>query len=164
MPKYSEAKIYKLECNDGYYYIGSTTSHYLSSRLSNHRNDSKRINYVNTKVYKHIKQIGWENVKIVLIELFPCNCIEELKKKENEYILKNINDSLCLNNNRPILSEEQKNEYYKIKKQREKDKRNNIVYCETCNKNITFGRLNQHNNTAIHKNLLEKNLILEHNV
>ena len=67
--KYQNGKIYKLVCNDGYYYIGSTTQE-LNNRLNNHIYLSKSC--VN-KVYHYINFIGWDNVTITLIENYSCN-------------------------------------------------------------------------------------------
>lgn len=151
MPKsdYSKGKIYKLQCEDGYFYIGSTASHYLSSRLANHRANSNESKNSKTKVYKHINSIGWEKVKIILIELFPCSCVEELKQKENEYIFKELNNKFCLNNNRAIINDEQKKEYKKQQKQKEKDFRNKLITCE-CGLEVKQGRFNQHINSVKH--------------
>ena len=110
MPNYAESKIYKLICNTGYYYIGSTTSKYLSTRYANHKVDSKRDKYANNKVYSYINNIGWDNVRIVLLESVSCLNKDELKMKENEYIIKSENDCLCLNSNRAFLNNDERKE------------------------------------------------------
>ena len=38
------------------------------------------------KVYKHLVEIGWDEVKIILIESFPCENKMELEKRERYYI------------------------------------------------------------------------------
>lgn len=43
--KYNNSKIYKLICDDGHYYIGSTTQK-LNHRFNNHKTLSKKIYYV----------------------------------------------------------------------------------------------------------------------
>jgi len=50
-----------------------------------------------SKLYNYIKSIGWNNVKIELVELYSCDNREELRIKENTYILQSRNDILCLN-------------------------------------------------------------------
>jgi hypothetical protein len=83
--------IYKLECADGHYYYGSTKGS-LETRFALHKKDS------NTKcspVYTHINAIGWETVRIVLVEEIG----DGLKKREDDYIRSNIDDPLCLNAN-----------------------------------------------------------------
>ena len=89
-------RIYQLVCDDGYYYIGSTKNE-LRKRLSNHKTDSKRR--PTARVYDHINKLGWDRVKIVLIEELTCKNKDELVRKEYEYIIKNKTDTKCLNMN-----------------------------------------------------------------
>lgn len=145
--KYENGKIYCLTCIDGYYYIGSTILK-LSYRLSNHKYMSKNPNKNNTNLYKHINLIGWENVKIELIEDYPCDSISELQEREDYYIkqAKNNNDKYCLNINRAFISIEEKKEkmsiYYNnhkddilnyAKKYREENEDNIKIYKEFYN-------------------------------
>ena len=68
--RYNNSKIYKLiNTIDDTFYIGSTTST-LSNRLYWHRSNSKRNIDENRKIYVHFRNIGFENVRIVLIEEF----------------------------------------------------------------------------------------------
>ena len=90
--KYNNGKIYKLVCTDGYYYIGST-SQMLYLRLNHHKSASK---IGKSCVYNHINMIGWDKVKIELIEDYPCNNKKELNKREEFYIDK-FKSKLCLN-------------------------------------------------------------------
>ena len=90
---YSNGKIYKLQCADGYFYIGSTCSD-LTTRLKNHKSV---CNNRDSKLYKHIKTISWNDVSIVLLEDFPSETKLDLRKRENEYIEKEISNPLCLN-------------------------------------------------------------------
>jgi len=92
--KYNNSKIYKLVCDDGHYYIGSTTQK-LNHRFNNHKNLSKK-NIL--RVYEHINTIGWDKVHIELVEDYHCNNKNELNIKEEEHINKNNTDFLCLNN------------------------------------------------------------------
>ena len=124
MNRYENGKIYKLVNDvDDSFYIGSTCLQ-LPKRLYYHKNDSNKA--PNRRVYKHFLNIGWENIRIILIELFPCANKMELEKRERYYI-----DTLKpdLNKNKPYLTPEEKEEYdmkrirtdeYKMK-QREKD-------------------------------------------
>ena len=122
MVNYSNSKIYKLQCNDGYFYIGSTTSE-LRKRLREHKTNNS-----NTSVYNHINSIGWNNVKIILIENFECNNRDELRMYENEYIQNNILDPLCLNTYNAYQSEEQRKNYCNEKaKNRYIEKREEIL-------------------------------------
>ena len=105
--KYQDTKIYKLEhVPTGYFYIGSTTQHFLCSRLSGHRQNAR-----NRPAPVHIKfnQLGWDGVRIVLIQQLKCESKEEQYKEENKYICNNRNDPLCLNCQ---MAYREKGEYY----------------------------------------------------
>jgi hypothetical protein len=103
---YDEGKIYKLSCEDGHYYYGSTIAA-LWSRLQGHKLASKKQPY---RVYAHINTIGWDKVVIELIENYPCSDKNELNKKESEYIHNSRNDPLCLNTILSCATKEQKRE------------------------------------------------------
>jgi len=107
MPNYSNGKIYKLQCEDGYFYIGSTIQ-VLSQRLGTHK---KQCKTETSRIYQHINEIGWDKVRIVLIENVCCNNREELVKKEDEYIRQNRDDAFCLNMRVAFQTEEQKRDY-----------------------------------------------------
>ena len=94
--KYNDSKVYKLQCNDGYYYIGSSVQN-INSRLNDHKFHSKYPKHQTTRVYTHINKIGWENVKIVLIGKYNLNNRSELLREEDRYIQKYKNDPFCLN-------------------------------------------------------------------
>ena len=102
---YESGKIYRLECRDGRYYIGSTIQS-LSMRLALHRFVSKRGKTKNSRVYTHINQIGWNNVVIVLVQDYQCSTKRELEAKEQEFI--NIDNPLCLNTIKSFITAEDK--------------------------------------------------------
>ena len=104
---YENAKIYRLDCGDGHYYYGSTINE-LRVRLYQHKKASACQPY---RVYQHINTIGWENVKIVLVEEYPCDNRKELNKKETKYISAHKSDPLCLNTILSVISEEQRKEH-----------------------------------------------------
>lgn len=148
-------KIYKLLCGDSKYYYGSTNSVYLSSRLASHRDDSKKDSFKNNKLHSYINSIGWDKVKIILIEeLLPMTKTER-RKKENEYIVKSLNDALCLNHNKSYRSREEQLEYQRI------FNRNLIVHnkeeiiCE-CGMKTNKGREIQHKKSLKHRSAMEK--------
>ena len=65
---YENGKIYKIVCEDGHYYIGSTTNK-LNYRLHNHKIES---NTKQCRLYDHIATIGWDKVTIECIEHVVC--------------------------------------------------------------------------------------------
>jgi hypothetical protein len=97
MPNYQDAKIYKLVClNTGMIYVGSTCQP-LCKRLAGHKAKTNRA--------RSKKIIEEGNYIILLIELFPCNTIEELCAREYEV----IQNTVCIN--RKLLTEEERKAY-----------------------------------------------------
>jgi hypothetical protein len=98
---YESSKIYRLQHDDGHFYIGSSVNE-LRVRLGQHKKSCKM--YAERRVYKHINN-EWDKVKIVLIEAFECSNRDELRRKEQEYIQKELKNELCLNHKRAFLTE-----------------------------------------------------------
>jgi hypothetical protein len=95
MPDYSKGKIYTIRCrNDAtLIYVGSTIQS-LAKRWGQHKAQClKTPNYI---LYQAIDN-NWENWYIELYELYPCNCKEELLKKEGEMIrgIGNLNHQIA---------------------------------------------------------------------
>ena len=61
------------------------------------------------KVYERFNKIGWENVKIILIEHLQLNDRYELYREEDKYIQKYKNDPFCLNMHRSLLGTDNDN-------------------------------------------------------
>jgi predicted GIY-YIG superfamily endonuclease len=104
---YEKSKIYKLQHEDGHFYIGSTYAT-LRGRLQKHK--EKAIKVPERRVYKHIHN-EWDKVRILLIEEFSCESKYQLLKREDEYIQKELKNPLCLNTIGAVLNVEQRLEY-----------------------------------------------------
>ena len=105
---YCNGKIYKLTNNkDSMIYIGSTCNS-LDFRLKGHI--SSACTELDRYVYHHLNIIGWQNVKIELIENYKCNCRTELFKRER-YFIELLNPDL--NTTIPYRSESEKIELRK---------------------------------------------------
>ena len=135
--KYERGKIYKIV--DNAYtmcYYGSTTQS-LSKRMATHRsiyilfNDGK-LNQKTTACDICDTQ-GVEYCKIEVVELFPCNSKEELRKKEGEYIKNNecINKKIAgrsqpeyVNDNRDMINARRREWTNKNKERINEAKRN----------------------------------------
>jgi hypothetical protein len=92
--EYQEGKVYKIE-GDGLTYYGSTTTT-LNERFSDHKCNQHCCSS------RQIIELG--HATIVLVELFPCETLDELLWRERWYIENNE----CVNINLPILSEEER--------------------------------------------------------
>jgi predicted GIY-YIG superfamily endonuclease len=106
---YKNGKIYRIQCTDGYYYIGSTTQK-LMRRLYHHKETSKKDK---TQFYNHMNKLGWEHAAIELIEDYPCQVKQELSKREDEYIMEHKEDPFCLNLKRAHLTVDERKEQIK---------------------------------------------------
>jgi predicted GIY-YIG superfamily endonuclease len=148
---YENGKIYILKCNDNYFYYGSTTVE-LKRRFWGHKHSSK---IMSSKVYKHINLIGWENVTIELVESFKCNNREELRRKENEFILKEISNKFCLNTLRSYTPLDEKKQQEKERKVRTTIPRKKVVH-EYYEKNKNEIKARNKKNYNINKELYIK--------
>jgi len=178
MPDYQEGKIYKIynTVNDEIY-IGSTTRK-LCERMADHR---RRINGrdQNFPIYKAFRDHGIDNFFIELIEKYPCNDIDELRKKEGEYI-KELKP--CLNRRVPGRSKadyynenrstelqkmrvyresnkeainEQKKQYRENNKEYIKSWKGENIACE-CGRIVTRGCLSRHRKSQKHIKLMNE--------
>ncbi len=136
MPDYQQGKIYKLE-HSNMFYIGSTCLKWLSQRLAHHRAEIKKG--TTSKVYTYLKNKDWKDVKITLLEAYPCNSKDELTARETFYIEPELNNPLCLNSRCAIPTEQS------ILKTKEKSykRKTDILTCE-CGAEVTRGYMNQH--------------------
>ena len=102
MNRYQNSKIYKIYSDLGdKVYIGCTTKQYLSQRMAKHKYDytyykKKREDTGFAFVYSYLMfdEYGVDNCKIELLEAYPCNSIDEIRKREAHYIqtVPNINN------------------------------------------------------------------------
>jgi len=119
-------RIYLLRCKDtSKFYIGSTI-HNLTYRLKKHRSTSKEVAKMNSPLYTHFREIGWDKAEMSLIHEIHVENRRQLLELEKIEILKHIEDDLCLNHNRPIITQEEKKhsdkEYAKMHRIENKDR------------------------------------------
>ena len=152
-------------------YIGSTYQE-LKDRFNNHRNMyhlylKGNFNYVS--VFMIFEEFGIENCEIQLIEAYPCETQDELRKKEGERIIGNT----CVNrkisgrrqrdwytDNKEYVQNIYKTYYQKNHKslceafnlyyQHRKDHVNQKFVCQ-CGGKYTFVNKNKHLNSIKHK-------------
>ena len=141
--------IYKLECLEHFYY-GSTTSE-LAKRLYSHCQDgTKNPRMSGNRLYSHINSIGWKYAKISLVEEVKFTTKEQLRRAENKYIVESLNNPLCLNSNRSIVTIEERKALVTERCKRIQTAKHLQVVCD-CGMVITVGRKQQHLNSMNHK-------------
>jgi len=89
-PNYSDSKIYKLvnHVTGEILYIGSTTQHYLCQRMACHRSRTRdKKHQYRQKIHDILEEQGLSNIRIELIEKYPCNSRHELEKREDDLML-----------------------------------------------------------------------------
>lgn len=156
MPDYQKGKIYKLWSPQGKedeIYIGSTCDE-LYKRKSAHKVNSN--NCSSKKLFEN-----YTDVRIELIEEYPCNNKEELTKKEGEYIRNNKCLNKCLvGRTEQEYYQDNKEKYKKYSKEYYNNNKVNIiemkkkkVTCE-CGCIITYNDLPRHKKTNKHLNLM----------
>jgi hypothetical protein len=88
MPDFTQAKVYAIKClTTNKQYVGSTTKP-LHIRLIEHLSSYQCHKLRNTShYYSSFEVIKNKNCQIVLLEEWPCTCIEELRRREQLYII-----------------------------------------------------------------------------
>jgi len=73
--------------------------------LCGHKSDAKKN--PERKVYKAFNELGWEHVKIILIEEHFLENRDQQLREESRVIQMHIHDEKCLNSIRPWVSQEE---------------------------------------------------------
>jgi hypothetical protein len=136
-----KGKIYKIiaitdnfDEKDTYY--GSTMRKYLCERWRDHKKNYKyykngiKSSYISSIIL--FEKYGLENCKIILCEEIDFSSIDELRKKENEY----ITNKKCCNKMKSFITEEQRKqqkkqwgiEHKEHKKEYDKKRREDLKY------------------------------------
>ena len=85
---FRNGKIYSIRnWVDDEIYVGSTTQT-LSKRMERHRGNLYSEKCWNYRLYQKMRDIGKQHFYIELIEKYECNDIDELRKREGEWIRK----------------------------------------------------------------------------
>lgn len=110
MPNYANGFIYKIVGN-GLTYYGSSTKSSCAARMIQHRYDAKRSMESNDVRPSCASVACFLNgdARIELVEKFPCECRDELTKRERYYIENNE----CVNKNIPTRTRKEWEEEHK---------------------------------------------------
>lgn len=96
MPNYANGFIYKVVGN-GLTYYGSSTKSSCAARMVQHRYDAKRyMEDGNRRVPASVVCFLKGDARIELVEKFPCECRDELLKRERFYIENNECVNKCM--------------------------------------------------------------------
>ena len=123
MVNYALGKIYEIVCLDtGKRYIGSTTRPLLSQRLTEHRAESKTEKNCSAK-----QIILGGNYQMNLLETYPCETKDELRKCERKY----IEELDCVNIKMPSRTKKEYQKEYEathVRKPRDNTEHNKMYY------------------------------------
>jgi hypothetical protein len=171
--------IYKICCDDcpDFVYVGSTKS--FRHRKNQHKNCYNTMK--DYKLYNTIRENGgWDNWRMVILEDCGEITLTQARIKEEEHRVKlnaNMNTHKChrteeqkkeydkeykktnekyKENQKEYAKEYRKLEYVKERK-KESDKKygNQLITCE-CGRNILLGHKKRHEQSKIHKKLIEE--------
>ena len=140
--KYDNGKIYKITSKQtDKIYIGSTIRS-LSYRITEHKSDIKRERYkcISGEILKY------GDYEISLIENYPCNNVDELRKRESWYQTNTLN---CININ---LARRTRKQYFIDNKEKLYG-----TYTCICGASMQFQAKTRHEKTIKHKKYI-KNL------
>lgn len=96
-------KIYRLKTSDNRFYIGYTEKT-LEERLKKHISKSREKREQGRKLYKHINNIGWENVTIELLYDIKGKNKSELRALESKIIEEYFLELGSLNSARSFIN------------------------------------------------------------
>ena len=123
MKDYAFGKIYKIIDNTSpMFYIGSTTYPKLSQRLAKHRQHLRDYEKGYGKYTASFEILNNDDYKIILLENYPCNNIDELNAQEQIWLDKLMCDDLVNKQNAKGVNIE------KMKKRKKEYEENNKEY------------------------------------
>ena len=163
MVNYQNGKIYKLWSPLGdLVYIGSTTQK-LCYRLGGHKKDYK-CGYLQATSKLLFDEYGIENVKIELIENYPCNNKTELLRKEGEHIRANNCVNKCIagrtkgeeyQDNKEKYIKRSHKRYHNNKTEINTKKKANVITCDICNTKVRKSDYARHELSKTHLDSLK---------
>ena len=127
MPDYQRTQIYALTCDSEveFLYIGHTTDWHMRENA----HESCTRNESNRKLYRKIRELGWENINVEFVEDFPCNNRREAEIRE-QYWMDMLGATQSANSCRSYVATDQREELKKetFKKWSENNKEHKKEY------------------------------------
>ena len=150
--------IYKLESSfeDPGIYVGSTVN--MRTRKNKHKSNcnNSNSNKYNYKLYQYIRDYGgFNNWFMLTLEEFEYEELQELRKRE-DYWIKELKADL--NGKDAVQDKERLKIYYKNYYEKNKEKRNEKIYCE-CGGKYTYKNKARHIKSPKHQSYLSSKVI-----
>ena len=168
--EFQNGKIYTIRSHQtNKYYIGSTNHKTLAQRLGKHRSNYKEYlnnhnNYISSfEILQHTDHY------IELLELYPCNTKDELRRREGEIIRQYKSEIVNISiagrtaaqysqENKQVILAKQK-QYYINNKQLILETQKQTTICE-CGLTTTFHHKLRHMKSTKHINIINQQLLL----
>jgi hypothetical protein len=163
---YALGKIYRLVHGAITVYIGSSVMP-LNKRMICHR--SKARTGKTYEIYEYMRGIGIENVRIVLIENWPCTCKQELEQREQYWIDRadtTFPNVALKNKHRAYRSYQYTRTYQNVENRKYRrtekgrvvyERRGNLITCH-CGRAIRRSNIALHKKTKIHKQIVKRKI------
>ena len=161
---YAQSKIYRLTHGAKTIYIGSSVMP-LHKRMTKHRSAARGGKTSN--IYTYMREVGLENVRIVLLEAWPCQSKEELIQREQYWLehatdsfpnvdLKNTLRAHCTVENRRMDNVTHNRRYIQTEKGQAAVARKRKPYVCRCGRTVSFTCRFRHVSTKVHTDALKK--------
>ncbi len=156
MVNYANGKIYKItnDIDDKVYY--GSTARELYKRMYDHRTRAKINKERKSPLYQHMRSLGIEHFKILLIEEYPCKNKIELNRREGE-LIKRDKPTLNYQIAGRTLQEYRKDNIEKLKEYDKNRGQKNLI-CE-CGKKVSQREQNRHRKSKKHLDIV--NILLK---
>ncbi len=163
---YSKGKVYRLCHGPITVYIGSSVMP-LNKRMNKHNSAARKGK--TCRIYQYMREIGIENVRIVLIENWPCTSKMELVQREQYWMdhAKNVFPNVDLKNMlNAYISEEDKrlqmfqynhSEVGRARNTRCEPRRLETIQCHCCH-SVVRKNIARHKKSKRHKKIVKRNV------
>ena len=168
--EFQNGKIYTIRsymCDK--YYIGSTNHKTLAQRLGKHRGNYKEYLKDNNNYISSFEILQYTDHYIELLEIYPCNTKDELRRREGEIIRQYKSEIVNISiagrtatqysqENKQVILAKQK-QYYINNKQLILETQKQTTICE-CGLTTTFHHKLRHMKSTKHINIINQQLLL----
>ncbi len=163
---YSLGKIYKIIDNTSdLFYLGSTCYSKLSQRLAKHRGHLREFEKGTGRYVSSFEILNNDDYKIILLEDYPCDNIDQLTSREQYWMDKLKCDDMVNKHNAKGVNKERykqtKKDYRQKNKKEISEKGKEKIQCDRCNAIIRKDGLSRHRKAKTCINSLPHGIINE---